>query len=78
MDLPFEPATVRGKALLFQTGWDAHWRTDQYFENHPHLTAELAEAKKKGGDNKTIDEKAEKDIKDAKAANDKLYALSGP
>ena len=41
--LPFGPATVRGKALLFHTGWDAHWRTDQYFENHPHLTGELAE-----------------------------------
>jgi len=41
--LPFEAATVRGKALLFHTGWDAHWRTDQYFENHPHLTGELAE-----------------------------------
>ena len=40
--LPFEPATVHGKALLFHTGWDAHWRTDQYFENHPHLTSELA------------------------------------
>ena len=40
--LPFEPATVRGKALLFHTGWDAHWRTDQYFEDHPHLTGELA------------------------------------
>ena len=41
--LPFDLATVRGKALLFHTGWDAHWRTDQYFENHPHLTGELAE-----------------------------------
>jgi len=36
-------ATLRGKAILFHTGWDAHWRTDQYFENHPHLTGELAE-----------------------------------
>jgi kynurenine formamidase len=40
--LPFDLATLRGKALLVQTGWDAHWRTDQYFENHPHLTGELA------------------------------------
>ena len=39
------PADVelRGKAVLFHTGWDAHWRTDQYFEGHPHLTADLAE-----------------------------------
>src|ERR1700748_2387272 len=41
--LPFEAGEVRGKALLFHTGWDVHWRTDQYFENHPHLTGELAE-----------------------------------
>jgi arylformamidase len=29
---------LRGKAVLFHTGWDAHWRTDQYFEGHPFLT----------------------------------------
>ena len=29
---------VRGKAVLFYTGWDRHWRTDQYFEGHPFLT----------------------------------------
>ena len=33
---------VRGKAVLFHTGWDAHWRTDQYFEGHPYLTGALA------------------------------------
>jgi arylformamidase len=41
--LPFDSAILRGKAVLFHTGWDAHWRTDQYFENHPYVTAELAE-----------------------------------
>jgi arylformamidase len=41
--LPIDLATLRGKALLIHTGWDAHWRTDQYFENHPHLTGGLAE-----------------------------------
>jgi arylformamidase len=41
--LPVETESLRGTALLFHTGWDAHWRTDQYFENHPHLTGELAE-----------------------------------
>jgi arylformamidase len=41
--LPFDPAILRGKAVLFHTGWDAHWRTDQYFENHPYVTGELAE-----------------------------------
>src|SRR5664279_5595044 len=28
---------VRGRAVLVQTGWDRHWRTDQYFESHPYL-----------------------------------------
>jgi arylformamidase len=42
--LPVDLATLKGKALLVHTGWDAHWRTDQYFENHPHLTGELANA----------------------------------
>jgi arylformamidase len=41
--LPFDAATLRGKSVLFHTGWDAHWRTDQYFEGHPHLTGRLAE-----------------------------------
>jgi kynurenine formamidase len=41
--LPFDSEALRGKAILFHTGWDAHWRTDQYFEGHPHLTGALAE-----------------------------------
>jgi arylformamidase len=41
--LPVDLATLRGKALLIHTGWDVHWRTDQYFEQHPHLTGDLAE-----------------------------------
>jgi kynurenine formamidase len=41
--LPIEIATLKGKALLCHTGWDTHWRTDRYFEGHPHLTGELAE-----------------------------------
>jgi kynurenine formamidase len=35
---------VRRKAVLFHTGWDMHWRTDQYFEGHPYLTRRLAQA----------------------------------
>lgn len=34
---------VRGKAVLVHTGWDAHWRTDQYFEDHPFLTRDAAQ-----------------------------------
>ena len=41
--LSVDLASLKGKALLVHTGWDAHWRTDQYFEGHPHLTGELAE-----------------------------------
>lgn len=41
--LPFKASDVRGKAVLVQTNWDRHWRTDQYFESHPHLTGELAQ-----------------------------------
>src|SRR6478752_11569 len=29
---------VAGRAILFNTGWDRHWRTDSYFEDHPFLT----------------------------------------
>ena len=35
---------VRGRAVLFRTGWSQHWATDAYFEGHPHLTAATAEA----------------------------------
>ncbi|HEV7993252.1 MAG TPA: cyclase family protein [Gemmatimonadaceae bacterium] len=43
-----EPASfgsldVRGRAVLVHTGWDAHWRTEQYFEGHPFLTRSAAE-----------------------------------
>ena len=39
----FEPLAVRGKAVLVHTGWDIHWRTDQYFEGHPFMTRAAAE-----------------------------------
>lgn len=38
----FGGADVRGKAVLVHTGWARHWRTDQYFEGHPFLTADAA------------------------------------
>ena len=34
---------VAGKAVLVNTGWDRHWRTDGYFEGHQFLTGEAAE-----------------------------------
>jgi kynurenine formamidase len=39
----FAGLDVAGKAVLVHTGWDAHWRTDRYFEGHPFLTADAAE-----------------------------------
>jgi arylformamidase len=39
----FAGLDVRGKAVLVHTGWDQHWRTDQYFEGHPFLTADAAQ-----------------------------------
>ena len=47
--LPFSADEVRGRAVLIRTGWDRHWRTDKYFEEHPHLTGELAEWLVKAG-----------------------------
>ena len=41
--VPLKENEVRGRAVLVRTGWDQHWRTDQYHDGHPHLTGELAE-----------------------------------
>jgi arylformamidase len=39
----FRQLDLRGKAVLVETGWDAHWKTDQYFEGHPFLTKDAAQ-----------------------------------
>ena len=36
-------ADLNGKAVLVETGWSRHWRTDQYFEGHPFLAEDAAE-----------------------------------
>jgi arylformamidase len=33
---------LAGKAVLVNTGWSAHWNTEQYFEGHPFLTEDAA------------------------------------
>jgi kynurenine formamidase len=38
----FETLDVSAKAVLVHTGWDRHWRTDAYYENHPFLTEAAA------------------------------------
>ena len=45
----FENHNVAGKAVLIHTGWDRHWRTDAYFENHFYLTRGSAEYLKASG-----------------------------
>ena len=39
----FKGLDVNGKAILLHTGWNRHWRTDEYLSgNHPFLTTEGA------------------------------------
>jgi arylformamidase len=39
-----EQLGVKGKAVLFHTGWDKHWRTEKYSDGtHPFLAADAAE-----------------------------------
>jgi arylformamidase len=34
---------VKGRAILFNTGWDTHWRTETYWNGaHPFVTSEAA------------------------------------
>ena len=39
----FSGISIKGKAVLINTNWTRHWRTDQYFEGHPFLTKDAAE-----------------------------------
>jgi len=39
----FDGLKVKGRAVLVRTDWDAHWRTDKYFDGHPFLTKEAAQ-----------------------------------
>lgn len=39
----FKNIDARGKAILIHTGWDRHWRTEQYFDGHPYLTRDAAQ-----------------------------------
>jgi len=45
----FQGRDVKDKAVLVHTGWDRHWSTGQYFEDHPFLTRESAEYLKSAG-----------------------------
>lgn len=46
----FQGLNVRDKAVLFHTGYDSYWRTENYFSgNHPFLTADAARSLVVGG-----------------------------
>lgn len=34
---------LKDRAVLIHTGWARHWRTDQYFEDHPFITRAAAQ-----------------------------------
>lgn len=38
----FRNHEIRNRAILVHTGWDKHWNTGLYYENHPYLTKEAA------------------------------------
>jgi kynurenine formamidase len=38
----FQGFDLQDKAVLVETGWSRHWRTDQYFEGHSFLTEDAA------------------------------------
>jgi kynurenine formamidase len=39
----FRGVELGGKAVLVQTGWDTHWRTERYLSGHPFLTRDAAD-----------------------------------
>jgi kynurenine formamidase len=45
----FAADDLSGKAVLVHTGWDRHWRKDQYFEGHPFLSTAAASYLKDAG-----------------------------
>ena len=45
----FDGLDVTGKAVLIHTGWDRHWGTEAYFNDHPFLTRDAAECLKSEG-----------------------------
>ena len=53
---------LRNRAVLIRTGWDRHWNTDSYYENHPYVSEAAAvylkdnEAKLVGIDSHNIDD----------------------
>ncbi|TQV85578.1 cyclase family protein [Aliikangiella coralliicola] len=45
----FESLELAGKAVLVETGWSRHWKSDSYYENNPYLTEDAAVLLKERG-----------------------------
>ncbi len=45
----FRGMDLKGRAVLVCTGWDRHWRTDQYLSGHPFLAGDAAELLRDSG-----------------------------
>jgi kynurenine formamidase len=45
----FAGLSLAGRAVLIQTNWSRHWRTDQYFEGHTYLTEDAAQLLRDSG-----------------------------
>ena len=45
----FDDLPLVGRAVLVETGWDRHWRTDAYGHGHPYLTSDAADRLVEGG-----------------------------
>jgi kynurenine formamidase len=45
----FDGLALAGRAVLIQTNWSRHWRTDQYFEGHTFLTEDGAQRLRDAG-----------------------------
>lgn len=80
----FAGVPVRGRAVLVRTGWDRHWRTDEYGSpEHPFLTEEGARLLAEGGarlvgiDSVNMDDTSE-DARGARPAHSVLLAAGVP
>jgi arylformamidase len=45
----FERLDVQGRGVLVSTGWDRHWRTEQYGRDNPFLTTDACERLRDAG-----------------------------
>jgi len=47
IDLDRQP--LKGKAVLFHTGWSRHWNSERYYAGYPYLTRKMAESLRDAG-----------------------------